>query len=141
MNWGTKIVLGLGTFMSFIIVLAVIMFNSKTDALVEQDYYEKGIHYDETFNRKEQVIKDHAAPLIRIKPEFLNMTFSKPAKGTIRMVRNSDKKQDRIMPFETDTAMQVNLPLGGLKKGTWKLIAEWDSADKAYLTEQEIQLP
>lgn len=141
MNWGTKIVLGLGTFMSFIIVLAVIMFNSKTDALVEQDYYEKGIHYDETFNRKEQVIKDHAAPLISIQPELLNITFSKPAKGTIRMVRNSDKKQDRIMPFETDTAMQVNLPLGGLKKGTWKLIAEWDSADKTYLTEQEIKLP
>lgn len=141
MNWGTKIVLGLGTFMSFIIVLAVIMFNSKTDALVEQDYYEKGIHYDETFNRKEQVIKDHAAPMISIQPELLNITFSKPAKGTIRMVRNSDKKQDRIMPFETDTAMQVNLPLGGLKKGTWKLIAEWDSADKTYLTEQEIKLP
>ncbi|WP_219226773.1 FixH family protein [Pedobacter antarcticus] len=141
MNWGTKIVLGLGTFMSFIIVLAVIMFNSKTDALVEQDYYEKGIHYDETFNRKEQVIKDHAAPLISIQPELLNITFSKPAKGTIRMVRNSDKKQDRIMHFETDTAMQVNLPLGGLKKGAWKLIAEWDSADKTYLTEQEIQLP
>lgn len=141
MNWGTKIVLGLGTFMSFIIVLAVMMFNSKTDALVEQDYYEKGIHYDETFDRKEQVLKDHAAPLISIKPEFLHITFSKPAKGTIRMVRNSDKKQDRLMPFKTDTAMQVNLPLGGLKKGTWKLIAEWDSAGKAYLTEQEIQLP
>lgn len=141
MNWGTKLVLGMGTFMSFIIVLAVMMFTSKTDALVEQDYYEKGIQYDDTFNKKEQVRKDQATPQIKIDPNQLQLSFIMPAKGIISMIRNSDKKQDQKIPFQTDSASSVSVPLKTFKKGTWKLIVEWNSQGLSYLYEQEIRVP
>ncbi len=49
-------------FMSFILVLAVLMFRSDTDALVEKDYYEKGLRYDETYRLKAQVLLGQRRP-------------------------------------------------------------------------------
>lgn len=138
MNWGTKAVLGLATFMTFIIVLAVFMFNSDSDALVDNDYYEKGIGYNKDYNRKEQVNKDHAQPQLEMGPEMIKLTFKERAKGTVKLMRTSDKSLDRKITFETDTANQVIIPSSTLKKGSWRLIIDWVSNEKAYLYEKEI---
>lgn len=138
MNWGTKIVLGLAAFMSFIIVLAVIMFNSKNDALVDNDYYEKGINYNQVYNRKEQVTLDHARPDVTILPEYLSLTFKQQSSGTIRLMRTADKKMDRVFPFESNENLLVNIPAAGLHTGPWRLIIEWVSNGKSYLDEREI---
>lgn len=37
MNWGTKLVMGMAAFITFIAALGIIMFNSKKDALVDND--------------------------------------------------------------------------------------------------------
>lgn len=140
MNWGTKAVLALATFMTFIIVLAVFMFNSKTDALVDNDYYEKGIGYTKDYTRKEQVKKDHAQPVLTITPENITLQFKEEAKGKIRLMRTADKSLDRAVSFETDTARQAVIPAGTLRKGSWRLIADWVSKEKAYLYEQEITI-
>lgn len=58
MNWGTKLIMGMLSFMSFIIVLAVLMFNSKPDPLVDEDYYEKGLNYDKEIKRLEKSQRD-----------------------------------------------------------------------------------
>lgn len=140
MNWGTKAALGLATFMTFIIVLGVFMFNSKDDALVETDYYEKGINYDQDYNRKEQVRTDHAQPVIATGQETIVLNFKESAKGTIKLMRTSDKSLDRMVPFETDSASRVVIPSASLKKGSWRVIINWQSNEKAYLYEQEISI-
>ncbi|MBB5634126.1 hypothetical protein HDF26_003212 [Pedobacter cryoconitis] len=140
MNWGVKILIGMGTFMSFIIVLVVIMFNSKTDALVDNDYYEKGINYDQVYNLKEQVNLDHAKPKITAGKENLELVFTEQAKGNLRLMRTSDKRMDRAMPFETNPEKQVLVPVMNLPKGSWRLIIEWESLSKKYLCEQEINI-
>lgn len=138
MNWGTKVVLGLATFMTFIIVLAVIMFNSKSDALVDNDYYEKGINYNQVYNRKEQVKLDHAQPAVVLLPEQVSITFKHQSSGTIRLMRTSDKKLDRVFPFESNENLLVSIPSAGLHTGPWRLIIEWVSNGKSYLDEREI---
>lgn len=140
MNWGTKVILGLATFMGFIIVLAVIMFNSKTDALVDNDYYEKGINYNQVYNRKEQVYLDQAKPVITVTPENITLTFKQEARGTVRLMRTADKKLDRVFPFENTTDRSFHIPAAGLRTGSWRLIVDWVSTDKSYLYEQEIKL-
>ena len=47
--------------MSFIVVLAVLMFNSNADPLVDEDYYEKGLNYDREMKRMEKAKKDSIA--------------------------------------------------------------------------------
>lgn len=133
--------IGMLCFMSFIIVLAVKMINSKTDALVDTDYYEKGLDYDKDYNRKEQVKTDAAAPLISLINGDIVLTFKDKAEGEIKMVRNSDKRLDKKIAVNTDQQNQVKVPLDGIEKGQWRLIISWTTDGKAYLNEQEVMVP
>jgi len=138
MNWGTKIAVGMSIFMVFIVVMVFTMFNSKTDALVDSDYYEKSINYDKVYDKKEQVKLDSAAPVIAVNAENIILVFKAPSQGTIRLMRTSDKKLDKAISFETNSANQVSIPATSLQKGPWRLIADWISQEKSYLYEQEI---
>lgn len=138
MNWGTKAAIGMATFMTFIMVLGVLMFNSNTDALVENDYYEKGIDYNKDYKRKEQVKTDQAKPKIESSQQRIILTFKENATGTLKLLRSSDKALDRTVSFKTDPTNRVIIPTESLKKGSWRIIAEWVSHEKAYLDEQEI---
>jgi len=130
--------IGMLCFMSFIVVLGVLMFNSKTDALVDNDYYEKGLNYDKDYNRKEQVKIDDAAPIIEITADNILLTFKNKAEGSIKLVRNSDKRMDKNITMLTDAANVVKIPLQGIEKGQWRLIISWTSEGLDYLNEQEI---
>lgn len=133
--------IGMLCFMTFIIVLAVLMINSKTDALVDTDYYEKGLAYDKDYNRKEQVKADNAAPEIIVTDGFIQLTFKDKAEGDIKLVRNSDKRMDKKIAISTDTLHIVKVPLNGIEKGQWRLIISWSTDGKAYLNEQEVMVP
>ncbi|WP_262246589.1 FixH family protein [Parapedobacter soli] len=47
MNWGVKIVIALASFMVLIVSFGVYMVNMDTDSLVAEDYYERGLNYDQ----------------------------------------------------------------------------------------------
>lgn len=132
--------IGMLCFMSFIVVLGVLMFNSKTDALVDTDYYEKGLDYDKDYNRKAQVQADKARPEIKLSPDHLILSFKAAATGELRLLRNSDKKMDRRVAIKTDEHNQVNIPLNAIAKGRWRIILSWESNGKAYLDEQEVSI-
>ncbi|HMI02249.1 MAG TPA: FixH family protein [Pedobacter sp.] len=142
MNWGTKIIIGMLSFMSFILVLMILMFRSDTDALVENDYYEKGLKYDETYRLKEQVLLDNAKPEVSMAEKSMTIAFQTASRGTIKLVRTADQRQDRCMRFETNEGNKIEIPLTSVPDGQWKLILNWKSRDgKNYLNEQEVIIP
>jgi hypothetical protein len=141
MNWGTKLVIGMLCFMCMIVVLGVLMVTSQNDTLVENDYYEKGIHYDMDYNKKEQVKVDHADPIFELKADTLLITFVKQAEGTIKFIRISDKTMDRVYALNTNSLNQLKLPVQTKAKGLWKLRLDWKSEGKKYLYEKEVMLP
>jgi hypothetical protein len=138
MNWGTKLIIGMATFMVFIVAMGIIMINDRKDALVEDDYYEKGINYNVDYNRKEQTKTDHAQPSIVVNDAMILITFTRAATGTLKMRRTADKSMDKSISFESNVNHQVIIPSASLKKGSWRLIMEWVSEGKSYLYEQEI---
>lgn len=137
MNWGTKLVIGMGLFMAFIITLVVFMMRSDSDDLVDKDYYQKGIEYDKEYARKNQVQQDNAEPEIYV-GDSLKIVFKKPATGSVRFLHPSDKKNDRTLNMETSKNNVFVLPLNETSKGHWKLILEWKSKGKDYLFEKNI---
>lgn len=141
MNWGIKLMIGMFCFMSFIVVLVVLMINSKSDALVDTDYYEKGLAYDQDYNRKEQVKIDDAAPIISITDGNILLTFKDKANGELKLIRNSDKRLDKRISISTDVLHTVRVPITGIEKGQWRLIIAWSTDGKSYLNEQEIMIP
>ncbi len=142
MNWGPKIIIGMIAFMSFILVLVVLMFRSNTDALVEKDYYEKGLKYDETYRLKAQVLLDSAGPEISVGKKSILIAFKTAAEGTIKLVRTADQRKDRILTFNATEGDKVEIPLASVPRGQWKLILNWKNRDgKSYLNEQEVMIP
>lgn len=47
MNWGVKIVIALALFMALIVSFGIYMVSNDTDSLVAEDYYERGLNYDQ----------------------------------------------------------------------------------------------
>ena len=139
MNWGTKLLIGMGSFMAFIITLAVLMIRSGSDDLVDKDYYQKGIEYDKDYDRKSQMQKDQAEPEISI-GDSIRIVFNKPMTGIVRFLHPSDNKKDRIVSLNSGIAKEVALPLTDIAEGHWKLIIEWKSDAKEYLFEKSITI-
>lgn len=140
MNWGTKLVTGMLLFMGFIITLSVMMIRSKSDDLVESDYYEKGLAYDVAYTRKQQVKTDAAEPEIIVAHNQLQIIFKRPAQGKIKLRHASNKEKDRILDFKNGASNEVIVPIEQLDRGLWHLVLDWDSDAKAYLFEQDIHL-
>ncbi|WP_432708640.1 FixH family protein [Pedobacter sp.] len=140
MNWGLKIALGLGVFMTFIMVLAYLMMTSKNDDLVDADYYEKGISYNVEYQKKTQVLRDQAAPKVMIHDQQLNLLFNQQATGNVKLIRTADKTMDKSMTLKTDSLNQFNIPISGIATGLWKLRIDWTSEGVDYLYEKEVML-
>jgi hypothetical protein len=139
MNWGTKLVIGMVLFMSFIITLAILMIRSDSDDLVDANYYEKGIEYDKDYARKDQLIQDKAEPVISVN-DHLTIVFKEPASGSIRFIHPSDKTKDSILNIDSGSDKQVDLQLTNFRKGHWKILLEWKSAGKSYMYDKSIMI-
>jgi hypothetical protein len=138
MNWGTKLAIVMGLFMSFIITLAVLMIRSESDDLVDVNYYERGIEYDKDYVRKNQLIADMAKPEMSVTDQQLTIKFKRPAKGIIRFIHPSDKTKDNTISINTGSDNQIQIPINEYRKGHWKVSLEWESNQKSYLYEKNI---
>jgi hypothetical protein len=141
MNWGTKLVIGMILFMIMIIVYAVLMIRSDSDALVDNDYYEKGINYNLDYRKKMHVRQDRAEPAILLRNDSLVVTFTREATGKIRMIRTANSKLDKSYELETDTTKVFKIPVINLARGLWKVQLDWSSMGRPYLYEKEVMLP
>ena len=141
MNWGTKLMIGMGCFMTMIIVFAVLMMRSDSDALVDTDYYEKGINYNLDYRKKSHVNMDRAEPAIELRNDSLVITFKREATGSMRMIRTADKKLDQRFDIRTDQTHTFKIPVSKQKSGLWKVQLDWTSMGRPYLFEKEVMLP
>lgn len=142
MNWGTKILLGMGIFMLFIITLVVFMFAKHgNDALVEEDYYEKGISYNATYDAEQNVLSEDAKPVVSVNQKQLIVALKDSANYNLILLRPSNKSED--LSFEGNTITTGNLILidrSKLAKGAWFLNLKWKNGNKEYLYKTTITL-
>lgn len=142
MNWGTKIVLGMVAFMLFIIAMVIYMFSVHgNDALVEEDYYEKGINYNQEYNAKQNMLDDGAEPIITINENQIIIQLKDSASYELKLMRPASAKDD--IQIKGITIGQANLILLDRKDkhtGLWFLELKWNSHQKAYLFKKNITL-
>ena len=142
MNWGTKIVLGMVAFMIFIIAMVVYMFSVHgNDALVDEDYYEKGMNYNQEYDAKQNVTADHADPLITINRNQVVILLRDSASYELKMMRPSTTKDD--IKATGTTVGDSNLILLSTKKmvsGLWFMELKWKSKGKPYQFSKNITL-
>lgn len=137
MNWGKIILLIMAMFMSFIIILAVMMIRSKDDALIDQDYYEKGLSFDQDYQDQQQAIKDSVLPDIRIKSNELSIVFRDSADFKLVFKRLSDAGMDKNFAGR-DIKLEFNNK--ELIPGPWIMRLNYTINEKNYLIKREIQM-
>ncbi|NGM60390.1 hypothetical protein G5B30_00535 [Sphingobacterium sp. SGG-5] len=140
MNWGIKIVVGLATFMLFIIGAGVYMITQDSDSLLDEDYYEKSLVYDEVYERKQNVVDDRAKPIVRLEQDTLAIVFTSPGnEGQLSFKRPSDGQLDKKIPLYTATEV-FKLPISSFTKGSWLLEISWENEHKTYIDTRTVYI-
>lgn len=142
MNWGAKIVTGMILFMVFIGVLVGFMIKEHgNDSLVEENYYEKGINYDQEYQSKRNTLIDDAKPLIKVTSNQILIQLKDSASYKLVLLRPSNSKVD--FSIKGKTIGDSNLILvdkSKFEKGLWFFNLEWKSNNKNYQYKQNITL-
>ena len=142
MNWGTKIVLGMIAFMLFITGMVVYMFKVQdNDSLVEEDYYEKGINYDQEYNAKKNALEEGATPVINVANNQITITLRDAADYELLLLRPSAAKLDiKSIGRTVGKENVITFETGNLKRGLWSLNLSWKVNGKDYLYQKNITL-
>lgn len=142
MNWGTKIVLGMVAFMLFIVAMVVYMFSVHgNDALVDEDYYEKGINYNKEYNATQNTINGHQEPKITLSDSQLIIQLKDSASYELKLMRPSTVKNDIKTKGSTiGNAHLILIDKKGLPAGVWFLELKWKSNGKDYQFKKSITL-
>ncbi len=138
LNWGHKLVIFGLSFMIFITVLVYKMVGEKVD-LVDENYYEKGMSYQDEINKFDTVsgVKSNidfnlVAQLITFKSSITNLT------GSANFYRAGDKNLDFSEPFKLDSNNEFTYSTANLAKGVWKVTFEWTLNGKLMAAEKQI---
>jgi len=142
MNWGTKIILGMITFMLFIIAMVIYMFHVHgRDALIEENYYEKGIDFNTEYNAKQNVVNDNAKPKITNTPNQLIIQLKDSAQYQIVLMRASNSNDDfKLNGKTTGDSNIILIDKTKISKGMWFINLFWRSSNKDYLYKNNITL-
>ena len=141
LNWGHKLVIFAVLFMLFISTMVYYMYNQHVE-LVEPDYYEKGIKYQDEID-KHSAIKglDHAIKFDSIKKELVFETaMGGNVTGTLKFYRPSDSKMDNQIPFTLNEEGRFVYNVSSLAKGPWKFTFEWKVGTQTMAVEKELTL-
>jgi hypothetical protein len=142
MNWGKKIVMTMAIFMLFILGLGVYMLSKQgNDTLVENNYYEKGLTYNEEYDAQENTFSEHVEPTITINPNQLILQLKDSASYSLLLMRPSNAKADKQLIGKTIGANHlILLERKVTDKGIWLLDLKWKSNNKNYQFKKSIIL-
>lgn len=140
MNWGTKIFIVLAIFVIGMAGVGVYMVSQDSDTLVNADYYQDGINFDQVYDRRQNLETYGARPAVSIENDLLTVTFVHESnRGTLSLFRASDQSLDITMPLTTQNAV-FQIPVQDVESGSWELQLEWEAEGKSFQYEQQIYL-
>lgn len=142
MNWGTRIILGIAAFILFIMAMVAYMFKVHgRDALLEDDYYEKGLHYDGDYNAMNNVFADKAEPKINITASQLILQLRDSVNYELQLKCASKAKADLKKTGNTiGNSNLIVLDKAKLPKGLWFLELRWSLGQRKYLYKKDLVL-
>lgn len=142
MSWGTKVVLGMVTFMLFIVAMVVYMFKVHgRDALVEEDYYEKGLSYNQVYEASQNMLNHDAQPVVVINQNQVIVQLKDSATYHLKLMRPSSQKEDVLLSGHTigpTHLILINRKM--LAKGIWTFSIQWESHKKSFYFKKDLTL-
>jgi nitrogen fixation protein FixH len=141
-NWGTGIVVAIVIMISGMIYLVSIALRQNYD-LVDQDYYQKSIKYQEHI---EKVKNNDALPeKIKLELESVSLKLTFPAltspdelSGDIHFYSPVEEKRDMTVKISVGPELVQVIDLKMLEKGRYRVKIDWQAGKTGYYQEEEI---
>lgn len=143
-NWGTGVIIGFGSFMTFILFFVfLVQSNSKYDnELVADDYYKQESKVQSDI--ESQTLSNALKTKLKIEKTAEGFQVIFPAdidykniNGTISLYRPSNQKLD----FETKISLSspiMLIPKHKLVGGLWEISVNWKVGEIAYLNKETV---
>lgn len=135
-NWGTGIAFVYGLF-ALTMIAVVIHSRSYDPGLVEKDYYQLDLNYQEHYNKKQHAAQlktplevrfDAAQQVIRLQfPSELGT-----ATGKVKCFRSSTVRDDQKLEIKPDPSGKMEIPVGQMAPGLWNLEVDWQAGAVSY---------
>ena len=138
LNWGHKLVFFTAIFMVFIITMVYQISAQKID-LVDQNYYERGVMYQQDINKYKASSEVPHEVSFQTAQQTLRFQVSGPERfgGTLILYRVDDAALDLEVPFQLGEQGEFSYATTGLKKGPWKATFEWTFHGKLRAAEKQ----
>lgn len=141
-NWGTGIVLAFLIMISGMTYLVSIALRQNDD-LVENDYYQKSIAYQQHIDKSHN--NDALTEKIKLvnSPGSLKLTFPNLANlqeysGEIHFYSPVEEKRDMTVKIKLDISYDQTISLSNLQKGRYQVKIDWSVGKVDYYQEEGI---
>jgi len=141
-NWGTGIFIFIVIFL--LAVVAFFIFINNLDInLVEDNYYEKELVYQERIDKmnntsglpgKITIIQDQGMLII----QFPDIDSTHTPLGSVMFYRPSDPEKDFSIPLQLDDSLRQRVDVSMIVKGKWIIKLDWEMAGKEYFFEEAV---
>jgi hypothetical protein len=111
--------------------------------LVDEDYYDKELAYQDHIDKLDRTNRLKKQPEITYNEDLIVVKFPDEFEyyeinGKINYFRPSDKDLDFTEHFEPDSSNIYARDSYGMAKGWWRIKLDWEAGDSTYYNEQEI---
>ena len=145
-RWGLGIFLLYSGFVLFIVSFVVFALNQEF-FLVEDNYYQKALHYQDKIESLKNTENLSIKPFLGTDKEKQLVTIRFPDSlaqlgiaGTAHFFRPSDKRADQILPLVLDNSNQMTIQTIRFLKGYWILKLSWESGGVSYYQEEKLYI-
>jgi len=141
-NWGTGIFFVL-TFFIVALIAFFIFINNLDINLVEGNYYEKELVYQEHIDKinntsslpgKIKVVQEPGIIII----QFPQLDTAITPIGSLMFYRPSDPEKDFTVPLQLNDSFLQAIDITTLDKGKWVIKLDWEMGVKAYYFEESV---
>lgn len=136
-TWAHGLMIALGSFMIFI--LSLIFFAGNMGEMVEENYYEKTVHYQDEIDAAQRVkTLDKKPEIIEQANGFLIRFYDQPESGEIWFLRSNNSEEDVKQPLNLNTRKEQLVHALDLKNGEYEVSIRWKQNGQNYLLKQTV---
>jgi nitrogen fixation protein FixH len=141
MNWGYRITIAFILFAAFIGYIVIRASTTKNE-LVDSNYYEQEMKYQNVMNEKQNTANLNQKPVINQQGENIVISFpDELAKnfesGECLFFRPADSKLDKTIKLNLENGNQ-NLATSQFSKGLYSVKLSWQMNGKKYVDEKDL---
>jgi len=136
-TWGHGVIVALACFMVFI--SSLVFFAGNMGEMVEDDYYQKTISYQDDIDAANRVNE------LKQKPEFIFQAngilvkfYEQPESGTIHFLRSNNSEEDVIHPLKLNSRNEQLIHALELVDGDYEVSIRWKQNGEDYLFKKTI---